>query len=353
MEVRTTQALAGDVVVHVGRVVDGYIAQGDPVRAEVDAPTRQATMRHHTATHLLHAALRAELGEHVHQAGSLVAPDRLRFDFSHGDALSPEQRRAVERRVNAGVRRDLPVQTEVMPLEQALQAGAIALFDEKYGETARVLTIGDVSRELCGGTHVRQTGEIGSFVLTGESSVGSGMRRIEALAGAAAEEYIAQQIDQLDAVAHAVGASRGGAAVRVRQLLAELAEARRTAAAAVRQASQGSLEDLLDGRSRSWRRRYRRRAHRRSNACARCRIGCATSWRARACSYWHRCPRAGRPNCWRPSPRTWLRAVPTQASCSQRSAAPWMPAPAAGPRWRRVGAGTRPASLPPSHMDAS
>ena len=231
--------------VHVGRIVEGYLTEGDVVRAEVNEPARRATMRHHTATHLLHAALRAELGPHAHQAGSLVAPDRLRFDFSHGQPLTPEQRRAVQRRVNDAIRRNLPVRTDVMPVEAAMQSGALALFDERYGETARVLTIGDVSKELCGGTHVAHTGEIGTFVLVGEASIGSGLRRVEALAGAAADDYLGRQLKALDEVARTLGAPRDEALARVKGLLADLAEARRRLEAAERRAAQQGLEGLL------------------------------------------------------------------------------------------------------------
>ncbi len=203
----TTQAPAGDAIVHIGRVEAGELSEGDAVRAEVDADAREATTRHHTATHLLHAARRAELGPHVHQTGSLVAPDRLRFDFAHGEPLTAEQRRAVQARVNDAVRRNLEVRTDVMPNEAAIRSGAVALFDEKYGDTVRVLTIGDVSKELCGGTHVRHTGEIGEFVLTGEGSVGSGTRRVEALAGAPAEAYLNRQVETLEAVGRALDVS--------------------------------------------------------------------------------------------------------------------------------------------------
>ena len=202
--VRTTQTPAGDLVVHLGRVESGSLSEGEVVRAEVDAPAREATMRHHTATHLLHAALRAELGPHVHQTGSLVAPDRLRFDFSHGDPLTPQQRLAVQGRINDAIRRNLPVRTDVMPVDEAMRSGAVALFDERYGDTVRVLTIGDVSKELCGGTHVRQTGEIGEFVFTTEGSIGSGTRRVEALAGGPAEAFVNRQLDTLEHVARSL-----------------------------------------------------------------------------------------------------------------------------------------------------
>jgi alanyl-tRNA synthetase len=245
MAVRTTQAPAGDVIVHVGRIVEGSLAQGDRVRAEVAEPERRAAMRHHTATHLLHAALRAELGPHVHQAGSLVAPDRLRFDFLHGAALSVEQRRAVQRRVNDAIRRNLEVQTAVMPVEEAMRSGAMALFDERYGDTTRVLTIGDVSKELCGGTHVARTGEVGMFVLTGEASIGSGLRRVEGLAGEAAEAHVNRQAETLDEAARALGAPRDDLAARVGELLAERAALRRRLEAAERRAAQQALERVL------------------------------------------------------------------------------------------------------------
>ncbi|HEV2125760.1 MAG TPA: DHHA1 domain-containing protein, partial [Chloroflexota bacterium] len=230
---------------HFGRGVEGSVSEGDHVRAEVNRESRRATTRHHTATHLLHAALREALGPEAHQAGSLVAPDRLRFDFTFGEPLTPEQRRAIERRVNEVVRTDLPVQTDLLSVDEAMRSGAVALFDEKYGSHVRVLTIGDFSKELCGGTHVRHTGEIGAFVLLGESSVGSGLRRIEALAGDAAERYLSRQIDALDETARALGTPRESVPARVTQLLADLAEARRRAEAAERKAAQAGLSALL------------------------------------------------------------------------------------------------------------
>ena len=157
------------------------MAVGERVSAHVDRERRAATARHHSATHLLHAALRAVLGEHVQQSGSLVAPERLRFDFSHRGPLGPDEQREIERRVNAAIRANVPVEPTVMPLQEALTSGALALFDERYGEQARVVRIGDLSRELCGGTHVGRTGAIGSFMLTAEGSIGSGLRRVEAV----------------------------------------------------------------------------------------------------------------------------------------------------------------------------
>jgi alanyl-tRNA synthetase len=156
-------------------------AQGDRVRAMVPWSTRFPTMANHTATHLLHRALRDTLGEHVRQAGSAVRPDKLRFDFTHEQALSADEREQVERAVNEKVFQNLPVHTFVTPIEEARQLGAMMLFGEKYGDEVRVVEIDDYSRELCGGTHVRSTAEIGPFVILSEGSVGSGARRIEAV----------------------------------------------------------------------------------------------------------------------------------------------------------------------------
>jgi alanyl-tRNA synthetase len=247
MEVRTTQALLGDTIVHIGQVVEGALAEGELVRAVVDEADRQATMRHHTATHLLHATLREVLGPHVHQAGSLVAPDRLRFDFAHGQPLTREQRRAIQQRINEVIRRNLEVQIEVMPLDAAMRSGAVALFDEKYGDLVRVVAIDGVSKELCGGTHVSRTGDIGLFLLTGESSIGSGLRRIEAVAGAAAERYVERQLDLLAEASSAAGVPAADLPARIAQLLDEVAEQRRRLEAAERRAAQQGLAAVLEG----------------------------------------------------------------------------------------------------------
>jgi len=156
------------------------------VRAEVEEPRRQATRLNHSATHLMHAALRAVLGRHVEQKGSLVDAERLRFDFSHPRPVTRDELDAVEHMVNAEVRRNVEVRADVMPYRQALEAGALALFGEKYGDEVRVLRMGEFSTELCGGTHVTRTGDIGAFKIVSESGVASGVRRIEAVTGAAA-----------------------------------------------------------------------------------------------------------------------------------------------------------------------
>jgi len=181
-----TQRPVPGLVVHRGRVAAGMVRVGETARLRVDAPRRRDIMRNHTATHLLHRALHEILGDHARQAGSLVAPDRLRFDFFHLKPVSPDERVKLEARVNEQVLAALPVQTEIMAYRDAVATGAMALFDEKYGDTVRVVTIDEYSRELCGGTHVGTTAEVGLFLITSESSVGSGIRRIEALSGGGA-----------------------------------------------------------------------------------------------------------------------------------------------------------------------
>ena len=181
------------------------------MRAVVDWSARFPTMANHTATHLLHAALREVLGDHVKQAGSAVRPDKLRFDFSHPQPLTAEERERVERIVNEKVFEAIPVRTFVTPIEEARKLGAMMLFGEKYGSEVRVVEIDGFSRELCGGTHVRSTAEIGPFVLVGESSVGSGARRIEAVTAGEAWAYLhgrSRQLDDVRSRARA-GAPRG------------------------------------------------------------------------------------------------------------------------------------------------
>ncbi|MGD9984142.1 MAG: alanine--tRNA ligase [Porticoccaceae bacterium] len=181
----------GENCLHIGAVAEGAVAVGDVLTARVDPATREATARHHSATHLLHAALREVLGEHVTQKGSLVDAERARFDFSHPQALDRDQILAVERRVNREILANTEVQTRLMTMDAARSQGAMALFGEKYGDQVRVLTMGDgFSRELCGGTHVARTGDIGLFKIVTESGIASGVRRIEAIAGTVALAYV-------------------------------------------------------------------------------------------------------------------------------------------------------------------
>jgi alanyl-tRNA synthetase len=194
------------------------IARGDRVSARVDVQTRDATRRNHTATHLLHAALRGTLGTHVRQAGSLVAPDRLRFDFSHTAPLSSDETLAIERLVNAQIYRNSPVATEIRSTEEAIRGGAMALFGEKYGDRVRVVSIPGFSTELCGGTHVRATGDIGPFVITEESGVAAGVRRIEAVTGAGAVAYFQRQHSALDQALRHLGVPQERAAEAIERL---------------------------------------------------------------------------------------------------------------------------------------
>jgi len=216
--VSDTQKLGG-AVVHKGYVEVGQFAVGQSVLASVDGARRQATAAHHSVTHLLHAALRQTLGEHVTQKGSQVGPDRLRFDFSHFEPITTGTIRRVEELVNAQIRANAPVQTDLMALDAAKQAGAMALFGEKYDDEVRVVKMGDFSTELCGGTHAQRTGDIGFFKIISENGVAAGIRRIEAVAGQAAIEYMHQLGEQIDAAAELVKGDQFSIAARVRQFM--------------------------------------------------------------------------------------------------------------------------------------
>jgi alanyl-tRNA synthetase len=226
------------------------IDPGAAVEAVVDHETRHATMRNHTGTHLLHAALRERLGIHVRQAGSAVRPDKLRFDFTHGAALTPDDLRDIEDRVNGWIKASRPVRALHMARAEAEAMGAMALFGEKYGEWVRVVEVDDVSRELCGGTHVANTAEIGIFALTGESSSAANVRRIEALTGPAAIDWFRERSDALDETGRLLGSPRDalGAARRAAERLAELegkaAEAGRREAGKAADALAGEAADV-------------------------------------------------------------------------------------------------------------
>jgi alanyl-tRNA synthetase len=207
---------------HAVRVTKGQIARRDVVSALVDESLRDSTRRNHTATHLLHAALRQVLGGHVKQAGSLVAPDRLRFDFVHFAAIPREQIEQIERIVNEQIYRNTPVQTEVRSTEEAIAAGAMALFGEKYGDRVRVVSIPGFSMELCGGTHVRATGDIGPFLITEESGIAAGVRRIEAITGAGAVARVQADRSALEDIVSALSTTPAQAVESVHKLQAEL-----------------------------------------------------------------------------------------------------------------------------------
>ncbi len=218
-EVEDTRKQAGKVFLHFGKVTEGTIKTGEQVEASVDAERRQATAYNHSATHLLHAALRRVLGEHVTQKGSLVEADRLRFDFSHFEPISQQQLRDIENLVNEQIRQNRPVETRVMSPDEAMAAGALALFGEKYGDQVRVLRMGDFSMELCGGTHVKRTGDIGLFKIVSEGGVAAGVRRIEAVTGQRALEWVDRNEARLEQVAELVKGSRENLNDKVRQLV--------------------------------------------------------------------------------------------------------------------------------------
>jgi alanyl-tRNA synthetase len=230
--VEETQRPSGALVVHRGKL-HGRLRVGETVSAVVDAERRARTMRNHTGTHLLHRALRNVAGSAARQAGSLVAPDYLRFDYPFDRALTDDERRRIEDEVRRIVREDRPVTVAHLAMAEAINAGADAFFDEKYGETVRTVRVADYSLELCGGTHCRASGQVGSFVITADRSIGSGMRRIEALTGDAADDYLRLRADLLASAAERLGA-QGVEAVpdRIAALEAELREARRRLRAA-------------------------------------------------------------------------------------------------------------------------
>ena len=209
----------GGLFLHIGTLAEGSLASGAIVQTAVADARREATKRNHSATHLMHAALREVLGQHVEQKGSLVDHERLRFDFSHPQPLTHEEVRAVERLVNEQVRRNTEVEARVMPYRDAIEAGALALFGEKYGDEVRVLSMGGFSTELCGGTHVSRTGDIGLFRIVSESGVASGVRRIEALTGEGAFENVLEVDAQLDRIAALMRAGGGDIEQKLAQLL--------------------------------------------------------------------------------------------------------------------------------------
>ncbi len=234
----------GDLVLHLGTVGHGTIKVGDAVELRVEHERRDRLRANHSVTHLLHQALRHRLGEHVTQKGSLVAPDRLRFDFSHPRPVGEDDIAAIEAEVNSRIRGNGEVRTRLLTPDAAVAEGALALFGEKYGDEVRVVAMGNGDREglpysveLCGGTHVRRTGDVGLFKIVGESSVASGVRRVEALTGAAAETHLAEEEGLLRQAAAALRTSPAELPARLsrlmeehRRLERELADARRSLA---------------------------------------------------------------------------------------------------------------------------
>ena len=225
--VEDTQFLADKAIAHIGVVASGQVSAGERGEAEVSADSRRQCANNHSATHLLHAALKKVLGAHVKQKGSLVEAKRLRFDFSHTQALDKTELAAIEQLVNQNIRANTPVSTDLMDLERAKAAGAEALFGEQYGERVRVVRMGEFSFELCGGTHVERSGDIGVFKIVAESGIAAGVRRIEALSGAFAEEWMARQLALLDDTAAALKAPPERVPQRLQALLDSQREAQK------------------------------------------------------------------------------------------------------------------------------
>lgn len=249
VHVTDTKHRDGGLESHVGVVEEGTISVGDSVTATIDASRRELIRRNHTATHLLDAALKKVLGDHVNQAGSLVAPDRMRFDFTHFEALTKDELDRIEGMVNAEIFAAKPVVTQIMNIEDAKAAGAVALFGEKYGDVVRVVSAGaedaPFSRELCGGTHARNTADLGLFKIISESSVGSNSRRIEAVTSMGAIEYVDERLAQLDEVAAALKVRPSAVADRVEQLQQDLRTANHKLEAALTGAGSNQVAEAL------------------------------------------------------------------------------------------------------------
>jgi alanyl-tRNA synthetase len=231
---------------HIGAVESGRIAVGDRLAGQVDAERRAAIVANHSATHLLHAALRTVLGDHVQQKGSLVAPDRLRFDFAHYEPVTPAQLRQVEVLVNDQIRLNYDADIRVLPYDEAIAAGALAFFGDKYGDRVRVLKLGDFSTELCGGTHVSRAGDIGLFKIISESGIAAGVRRIEAVSGRGALEWVNANESLLRDVAGLVKAGRDDVAAKVTQLVERSRALEREIQGLRLKLASGGSRDLLD-----------------------------------------------------------------------------------------------------------
>ncbi|AWH17231.1 alanine--tRNA ligase [Stenotrophomonas sp. ZAC14D2_NAIMI4_7] len=244
LDVTDTQKFAGQFHGHVGTLAEGGLKVGDVLAGQVDGERRGATILNHSATHLLHAALREVLGTHVQQKGSLVAPDRLRFDFSHFQPISAEELAIIERKVNQQVRANNAAEVHNMGMQEALDFGAMALFGEKYGENVRVLKMGDYSTELCGGTHVGRTGDIGLFKITSEGGVSAGVRRIEAVTGQGALDYVDAEEARLAEAAELLGGSAADVVEKIRALGQRQKQLERELEAVKAKVAAGATADL-------------------------------------------------------------------------------------------------------------
>ncbi len=239
------------LVVHVGRLIAGEMSVGEEVLLQVDEARRSDIRRNHTATHILHKELRSHLGTHVAQAGSLVAPDRLRFDFSHGEAVDKQKLAEIEDDINRAILANYPVRVNYMDQKEAISQGAMALFGEKYGDIVRTISIGDESGkdkysfELCGGLHVSETNDIGQFLFTSEEAVAAGVRRVEAVTGRAAQRLIAARLDTLDEVAHLLNVPLRDVGTRLESVLAENKSMQKELAILHRRLARAQFADLL------------------------------------------------------------------------------------------------------------
>ncbi len=245
LEVENTLRPTGELIVHQGRVKRGVVKGGMEATLRVDLNRRKATALNHTATHLLQAVLREILGDHVHQAGSLVSPDRLRFDFTHFAAIEEEELERIEAQVNQKIRENLKVETKIMLLEEALQTRAMALFGEKYGDKVRVVKVADFSIELCGGTHTSRTGDIGLFKIVNETGVAAGVRRIEALTGEGAYQFVKEEERELRKVAFSLKSTPEEISSKVERLLQRQRELEREIQSFQDKISHQEILDLL------------------------------------------------------------------------------------------------------------
>jgi alanyl-tRNA synthetase len=253
VKVEDTQSPVAGLVVHRGIVEQGDISLGEAVTARVDSSRRLDAARNHSGTHLLHASLRAVLGPHVRQAGSLVAPERLRFDFSHVSPLAPEELRSVQRLANERVRDNLKVSTQETTYSSAVGQGALAFFGDRYGDVVRVVTMSDpahpdasgFSLEVCGGTHVAATGQVGTLFVLGESSIGGGMRRIEAVTGRAAEQLFAEHAGRLESLSRKLQTPVADLEARLDSFLRDTEELKRRLASLERAALRSEAEGML------------------------------------------------------------------------------------------------------------
>ncbi|RLB64741.1 MAG: alanine--tRNA ligase, partial [Deltaproteobacteria bacterium] len=245
IEITDTRKPLPELIVHVGKVVEGTLSIGQEVELTINAAARQATALNHTSTHILQAVLVEVLGDHVKQAGSLVAPDRLRFDFSHFSAITSEELRRIETEVNDRIRENLCVETREMAADEAVAAGATALFGEKYGERVRVVNLGDFSMELCGGTHTAAAGDIGLFKIIQEAGIAAGVRRIEAATGTRALELVQQQEDAIGRIAGLVKSDRSQLETRLAKMVEHQKGLERELATLESRLKAGQADDIM------------------------------------------------------------------------------------------------------------